>query len=102
MPKKSIRPEEVIKVICDFYEIKSTQLKGAKRDAKLVRARQACMYVLKKDVGLTFSEIGNILGGRDHTTIMHGVEKIENLLSKNMVSEENLGIKEIHNKILDN
>lgn len=102
MPKKSIRPEEVIKVICDFYEIKSTQLKGAKRDAKLVRARQACMYVLKKDVGITYSEIGNILGGRDHTTIMHGVTKIEGLLNDNLVSEENLGIKEIHNKVLDN
>ena len=98
MPKKSIRPEEVIKIICDFYEIKSTQLKGVKRDARLVRARQACMFVLKKDVGLTYSEVGNILGGRDHTTIMHGVSKIENLLSQNVVSEEILGIKEIHNK----
>ncbi len=102
MPKKSIRPEEVIKIICDFYEIKSTQLKSAKRDAKLVRARQACMFVLKKDVGLTYSEVGNILGGRDHTTIMHGVTKIEAMLSNNSVSEENLGIKDIHSKVLDN
>ncbi len=101
MPKKSIRPEEVIKIICDFYEIKSTQLKSAKRDAKLVRARQACMFVLKKDVGLTYSEVGNILGGRDHTTIMHGVTKIETMLSNNSVSEENLGIKDIHSKVLD-
>ena len=102
IPKKSIRPEEVIKIICDFYEIKSTQLKGVKRDARLVRARQACMFVLKKDVGLTYSEVGNILGGRDHTTVMHGVSKIENLLNLNVVSEEVLGIKEIHDKALDN
>lgn len=102
MVKKSAKPEEIISTICDFYTIKPTQLKGTKRDAKLVRARQACMFVLKKDVGLTYSEIGNLLGGRDHTTIMHGVGKIENLLSERVVSEETLGIKDIHRKILDN
>lgn len=102
MPKKGQRPEEIIRIICDFYEIKSTQLKGAKRDAKLVRARQTCMYVLKKDARLTYSEIGNLLGGRDHTTIMHGVTKIENMLEQKSVSEETLGITEIHNKILNN
>lgn len=100
--RKMAHPEEIINAISDFYGIKPTQLKGAKRDAGLVRARQACMFVLKKDVGLTFSEIGNLLGGRDHTTIMHGVEKIENLLSSKLVSEESLGIEEIHNKNLDN
>lgn len=100
--KKAVHPDEIVRIICDFYSIKPTQLKGVKRDASLVRARQACMYVLKKDVGLTFSEIGNLLGGRDHTTIMHGVEKIEGLLEAKLVSRETLGIKEIHNKNLDN
>jgi len=38
------------------------------------------MYLLKKELGLTFVEIGNVLGGRDHTTIMYGVEKVENML----------------------
>ncbi len=96
--KKTMYPEEVIRNICNFYEIKPTQLKGQKRDARLVRARQACMYVLKKENGLTYKEIGNILGGRDHTTIMHGVEKIENLLTQNKSSEEALGIKDLCTK----
>ena len=94
--KKSFYPEEVIKNICLFYNIKPTQLKGAKRDARLVRARQTCMYVLKREGRLTFSEIGNLLGGRDHTTIMYGVGKIEALLSENKYTEESLGIKDIH------
>lgn len=96
--KKTMYPEEVIRNICAFYEIKPTQLKGDKRDARLVRARQACMYVLKKENGLTYKEIGNILGGRDHTTIMHGVDKIENLISQNKSSEEALGIKDLCTK----
>lgn len=96
--RRELRPEDVINSICEFYQIKPTQLKGTKRDAKLVRARQACMYVLKKESGLTFSEIGNLLGGRDHTTIMHGVEKIEGLISAHKLTEESLGIKELSQK----
>lgn len=96
--KKSIHPDDVISSICEFYGIKMTQLKGIKRDAKLVRARQACMYVLKKETGLTYAEIGNLLGGRDHTTIMHGVEKIEGLLGAQKLTEEALGIKEFNQK----
>lgn len=96
--KKILYPEDVVTSICEFYQIKPTQLKGAKRDAKLVRARQACMYVLKRESNLTYSEIGNILGGRDHTTIMHGVGKIEGLLSAHKFTEEALGIKELSPK----
>lgn len=72
----------VIEAICNYYNIKTTQLKGSKRDASLVRARHICMYLLKEQ-GLTYVEIGNLLGGRDHTTIMHGVEKIEALIQNN-------------------
>ena len=72
--------EDIIESTCKYYNIKPTQLKGPKRDASLVRARQITMYLLKKELGLTFVEIGNVLGGRDHTTIMHGVEKVENML----------------------
>ena len=96
--KKTIYPEDVVESICHFYRIKNTQLKGAKRDARLVRARQVCMFVLKKHVGLTYKEIGNFLGGRDHTTIIYGVEKIENLISSNTFSEEALGIKDLEGR----
>lgn len=83
-PAKSekLHSDEVIEAICDFYRIRSTQLKGPKRDAALVRARQVTMYILKTELNMTLVEIGNLLGGRDHTTIMHGVEKIEMLVDK--------------------
>jgi len=101
--RKTLYPEDVISSICEFYGIKATQLKGSKRDAKLVRARQACMYVLKKETRLTFAEIGNLLGGRDHTTIMHGVDKIDGLLTAHKLTEEALGIKEFNlKKSVDN
>ncbi len=89
----TLHAEDVVKAICDFYNVKPTQLKGPKRDAALVRARQVAMFLLKKELGITLVEIGNILGGRDHTTIMHGVEKMESLtIEKSTLSEEILGI----------
>lgn len=74
-------PDDIIKNACLFYDIKPTQIKGPRREASLVKARQIIMFILKKELGLSFVEIGNILGGRDHTTIMHGVGKIEKMLS---------------------
>ncbi len=60
------------------------------------------MFVLKKDGGLTFSEIGYLLGGRDHTTIMHGVKKIEGFLIEKKFTEESLGIKDLRSSLVDN
>ena len=75
------------------FNVKTTQIKGPKRDAFLVKARQVCMYVLKIELGLPFVEIGNLLGGRDHTTIMHGVDKIKVFVEKqSVVYEDILGI----------
>lgn len=89
-----IRPDDVIASVCSYYNVKPTQLKGSKRDASLVTSRHMCMYLLKVEVRLTYTEIGNLLGGRDHTTIMHGVEKIRKMLETNSrTSEEMVFIK---------
>jgi chromosomal replication initiator protein len=73
--------------------IKPTQLKGPKRDASLAMARQITMYILKKELSMTHVEIGNMLGGRDHTTVMHGVDKISKLVdNKDKVFEDISGI----------
>jgi chromosomal replication initiator protein len=85
-------PDEIIKSVCSFYKIKPTQIKGEKRDAYLVKARQVAMFLLKKEINLTYVEIGHLLGGRDHTTVMYGVEKVENLLKDKVFEKEVLGI----------
>ena len=81
--RPSIHPDDVLRTVCDFYNVKPTQLRGARRDALFVKPRQICMYLLKEDLKITLVEIGNLLGGRDHTTIMHGVEKIRELKELN-------------------
>lgn len=94
-PKESItlHAEDIVSGVCQFYNIKTTQLKGPRREASLVKARQITMYLLQKELGLTLVEVGNVLGGRDHTTVMYGVKKIEGLLvEKSRVYEEIVGI----------
>lgn len=91
-----IHAEDVIESVCNYYRIKPTQIKGPKRDAPIVRARQIAMYLLKNELGLTLVEIGNVLGGRDHTTIMYGVEKIGILRRTNSdVDGEITGITQV-------
>lgn len=88
---QGIKPDQIIDTICEYYTIKATQLKGKKRDAYLVRPRHVCMYLLKEEGGLTFAEIGNLLGGRDHTTVMHAVEKISKLVADSDITQEEIG-----------
>ncbi len=69
-------------IICKHYTIERDDLMGASRLRELVHPRQLLMYLLKHEAGLTYPAIGKELGGRDHTTIMHGVEKITKDLKK--------------------
>src|SRR5260221_4177816 len=89
----NLHAEDIITVACDYYQIKPTLLKGPKRDASLVKARQVTMYLLKTELRMTLVEIGNLLGGRDHTTVMYGLGKIEKLVISNPhLSGEIMGI----------
>jgi chromosomal replication initiator protein len=98
-----LKPDEIISFVCSYFNIKPTQLKGARRSAGLVLPRHVCMYLLKEEAGLTFVEIGNLLGGRDHTTVMHGVEKMQKLiLEKTKTGEEIMLIKNKLKQLVNN
>jgi len=95
-----LHPDNIIETICSFYNIKSTQLKGAKRDSFLVGPRHICMFLLKEETRMTFVEIGNLLGGRDHTTVMHAVDKIREMITLSEKTKEE--IQFIKRKIKEN
>lgn len=80
---KRVPPQEVLDVVASYYSIKSTTIKSPKRDRPIARPRQIIMYLCKTELGLTLEDIGGLLGGRDHTTVMHGVETITQELSIN-------------------
>lgn len=87
-------PEEIIKAVADHYNLKIGELKGSKRDKVYAGPRQILYYLLRVESGINLVDIGEMLGGRDHTTIIHGVRKITNLLSTNeVIRGDIMGIK---------
>lgn len=97
--KRAIDQATILSSVCNYFEVKQTAIKGEKRQKQIVVPRQILMYLLKTEAKMTFSEIGNFLGGRDHTTVMHGVEKMERLAEtdKNL-QKQILEIKSRFNK----
>ena len=76
-PKKTVMIKEVVKIVADFYNIDEDSIYNKTRRKEVVRPRQVIMYVLREDFGVSFPSIGDKLGGRDHTTVIHSYEKIK-------------------------
>lgn len=76
-----VDPEKILQAVANRFDLRTSLLKGPKRNKPLAFPRQIIMHLLKIDCGYPYMEIGRVLGGRDHTTIMYGVEKISSLLS---------------------
>ncbi|MDD5068162.1 MAG: chromosomal replication initiator protein DnaA [Candidatus Pacebacteria bacterium] len=77
-PKKNISPKDIIKIISDFYNIEEASIYEKTRKKEIVKPRQLIMYILREDFNVSYPSIGQKLGGRDHTTVMHSCEKIKN------------------------
>jgi chromosomal replication initiator protein len=81
--KKIIKPKEIVRVVAEQYDLKIGEICGQKRIKQFVLPRQILMYILRTESQLPLMSVAELLGGRDHTTVMHGVEKITKLLSEN-------------------
>ena len=77
---RNLTTKKVIRVVTEQFGIDAIDLLGKKRVQELVYPRQIVMYILRHTLGHSYPQIGDELGGKDHTTIIHGVEKIERLL----------------------
>lgn len=86
--------ESVQKLVADYYQIKVSELKSARRIRSLVEPRQMAMYICKKHLQASFPEIGQKFGGKDHTTVMHACRKIEEHLPKNPKMRDDLNFFE--------
>ena len=97
LSSKSDRYSEIIGVVADFYNINYEEIVGNKRKGNIVLARQIAMYILKNNYGLAYKKIGSFFGGKDHSTVISSVEKIENELKFN--SDLKLAIETINKKL---
>ena len=69
--------EDIIRAVCHEFGVSKIDLIGCRRNREIVRPRQVAMYLAKKVTGRSLPEIGRRIGGRDHTTVLHGIRKIE-------------------------
>ena len=76
--RKLLSHKEVVKIIADFYKIEEEIIYEKTRKKEVIKPRQIIMYILREDFSISYPSIGEKLGGRDHTTVIHSCEKIKN------------------------
>ncbi len=86
-------PNNLVSAVAKYYSLGKRSLLGPSRARPIARPRQILMYLLRRELGLPLEEVGRVVG-RDHTTVMHAVEKITQLASSDVqIREDLLGIK---------
>lgn len=90
-PRKSLAVQDVVEKIARFFDIEPSSIYEKTRRKEVVKPRQLIMYVLREDFQISYPAIGQKLGGRDHTTVIHSCEKIKKDLKQDTSLEEELG-----------
>ncbi len=86
--KKSVTLSKIAESVATFYSITMEDLLKQSRRKEFVKPRQTAMYLARKELGSSFPSIGDFFGGRDHTTVMHGVEKVEKAVNSDDVIKQ--------------
>lgn len=76
-----VRVDDILAVVCSRYGVSRVDIKGQRRTANVVRPRQIAMYLAKTMTMRSLPEISRIFGGRDHTTVLHAVRKLERMVA---------------------
>jgi chromosomal replication initiator protein len=78
--EEDLSPNAIIKMVAERFEVKVSDIKSKKRTKTIVLPRQVAMYLIRKVTTLSLPEIGELFGGMDHSSVHHGIKKVENLL----------------------
>src|SRR5581483_2896315 len=95
--KRVTSAKKIAESVAEFYNISIEDLIKQSRKKEYVKPRQIAMYLIRKELDNSFPSIGDFFGGRDHTTVMHAVEKVENLITSKQSFKQELDL--IMNKL---
>lgn len=93
-----VTTDSIIEAVCSFYKIQRSDLTGKKRNKEIVEPRQICAYLMTEMLSIPLVTVGQSLGGRDYTTIIHARDKIAELIKEN--SRIQTEVKDLKNLIL--
>jgi chromosomal replication initiator protein len=83
LPRRSdVEPKEVVESVADAFGVKVDRMLSRDRSRDVALPRQVVMYLLREESNISLPRIGETLGGRDHTTVMYGCDKIADLLER--------------------
>ena len=80
--KRVTSVKKIAESVAEFYNISMEDLIKQSRKKEYVKPRQIAMYLIRKELDNSFPSIGDFFGGRDHTTVIHAVDKINKLISQ--------------------
>lgn len=89
-PRRSISAGGVIEAVCKHFKISREDLCGPVRKSAFVYPRQVLMYLLRLDLGLQLDGVGELIGGRDHSTVLYGVEKIAKQIAIDLTKRDEI------------
>ena len=89
-PNRGVSVDEVVRRIAGYYEIAEKSIYEKTRKKEVVKPRQIIMYILREEFNVSYPSIGEKLGGRDHTTVIHSCEKIKEEIKSNSSLEQEL------------
>lgn len=92
LPRKIINHKHVIQTVANFYNLTEKDLLNKKRTQEIVKSRQVAMFILRQELKNSFPFIGQKMGGKDHTTVMHACSKIERELEKDPLLNEEINL----------
>ncbi len=93
--QRALAPAEILEAVARFYNLEPSDLTGRRRKKEIVTPRQMAMYLIRQETQASLPQIGQALGGRDHTTVLHGCGKIASQIETDeQLRREMLAIKE--------
>ena len=89
--------QKIINTVADYYNLTPSQITGKDRNAQFVLARHISMYLIRNNIDVPLKKIGDMFGGKDHTTVMSAITKVDKELKTNKQLQE--AIQELEKKI---
>lgn len=87
-----VSSDEILERVAEHFSVEKNDIRGKKRTKDVSYARQIAMFLLREEIGYSHPKIGEVLGGRDHTTIMHGVNKIKEMKDTDNLIERDISL----------
>jgi chromosomal replication initiator protein len=93
--ESSLTSQQIAQAVAEYYRISLEDMCGKQRDKHIVKPRQVAMYLIRQETQASLLEIGQLFGGRDHSTVLHACEKIDQAVNLNpVIRREIIAIRE--------